>query len=147
MKAISKRNAIVALLGLGASLALGGLSLASEAPKDETPTKPTIRLTEVPKIEPGPEKTGEITGKVSGLSSFKGYKVVIYSKGGTSWWVQPTAAKPLTDIGDDGEFTADVHGGTEYAALLVKDAYKANGQIESLPAKGGDVVAITKKKP
>jgi hypothetical protein len=81
------------------------------------------------------------------LKAFKGYKVVIYSKGGSSWWVQPTAASPLTDIGDDGEFSADIHGGTEYAALLVKESYSAKAQIESLPAKGGEVVDITKKKP
>lgn len=147
MKLLNKKNMFAASLALAVSLVLVRVGLAAESPKEGAAGKPTIKLTEVPKIEPGPDQTAEIKGKVSGLESFKGYRVVIYAKGGTSWWVQPTAASPLTEIGDDGEFTSDIHGGTEYAALLVKDGYKPKAQTDSLPAKGGDVLDITKKKP
>lgn len=147
MKAIRRRFMAPAFLAACASVLLCAPSMAGEAPKEGAAGKPTIKLLEVPNIPPGPDGTAEITGKVTGLPSFKAYRVAIYSKGGDTWWAQPTAANPLTEIGEDGEFSADIRGGTEYAALLVKETYKPKAQLERLPVTGGEVLAITRKKP
>ncbi|PWU19832.1 MAG: hypothetical protein C5B50_05230 [Verrucomicrobia bacterium] len=108
-------------------------------------SKPTIKLLTVPKIPPGPEKTAEIAGKVSGVSPLKDFRVVIYSKS-DHWYIQPAKDNPYTEIGDEGEFSTDIHGGTEYAALLVKPSFKPEAQIDHLPRVGGEVLALVRKE-
>ena len=73
--------------------------------------------------------------------------MVIYARGGDKWWVQPYAASPYTDIGKDGKWESETHGGTEFAALLVKSSYEPSATLGSLPAVGGDILDIAKKKP
>jgi hypothetical protein len=73
--------------------------------------------------------------------------VVIYARGGDKWWVQPYVASPYTDIGADGKWESETHGGTEFAALLVKSSYKPSATLGSLPAVGDDILDIAKKKP
>jgi hypothetical protein len=111
--------------------------------------KPTIKFDVVPAIEPGPAETAPLKGRVVGLASkdFKDHKIVLYSKGGDTYYVQPREDDMLTDIEKDGTFSADVHGGTEYVAFLVKKSYKPKKQIYKLPEEGEDILAIEKRKP
>ena len=119
---------------------------ARERPAEKKSEKATITLLEVPNITPGPDDTGPIKGKVSGVA-LEDYKIVIYSKGGDSYYVQPRADAPFTDIDKDGKFSEDVHGGTEYVALLVKKSFEPKPRISKLPDIGDEVVAMDRKKP
>lgn len=107
---------------------------------------PSVVLSKVPSLSCGPGGTGELKGKASGLPSSKDYRIVIYSKCEGVYYVQPTAVSYLTDIDDDGSFAADVHGAQEYVALLVKDGYKSEAQLDQLPKPGGKVIARSKAK-
>jgi hypothetical protein len=109
-------------------------------------TTPSIEITKVPPISAAgdADTTNPIAGKVS-VPAAACYKKVIYAHAGGTWWVQPLADSPLTDISVDGSWQTDSHPGTEYAALLVKKVYKPQAKISSLPQLGGDVVALDKK--
>lgn len=115
--------------------------------QDANETKPTITITSVPTDPPGEQMASEpITGTVSGVDPNE-HKVVIYARGGDRWWVQPYAASPYTDIGKDSKWESETHGGTEFAALLVKPSYQPSATLGSPPAVGGDILAIARKKP
>jgi hypothetical protein len=62
------------------------------------------------------------------------------------WWVQPLAAKPFTDIAPDSTWKSTTHLGTEYAALLVDQGYHPPATVESLPSRGGPIVAVVTAK-
>ena len=128
---------------------LAGSGFSADAPKDSSSTKPKIEILKVPaaSVKPGTDDTGEISGQVSGLASFKGYQVVVYSKGGQTWYVQPNTSKAVLKIDDNGEFSADIYGGTEYAAFLVKDSYQPKATLSQLPVVGDGVLARDRKKP
>lgn len=101
-----------------------------------------IRITVIPHAGGGgPEKTETISGTAAGVD-FRRHQVVVYAFAGGNWWVQPTSDSPLTDISENGRWTADTHLGTRYAALLVKPAYKPSAVITKLPEVGGDVLAV-----
>jgi len=109
--------------------------------------KPTITITSVPTDPPGESMASDpIKGTVSGGNP-KEQKVVIYALGGDRWWVQPTAASPLTDIEEDGKWESATHGGTTFAVLLVKSSYEAKATLDTIPAVGGDILAKATKKP
>jgi hypothetical protein len=74
-----------------------------------------------------------------------GQRIVIYSLSGT-WWVQPFAASPFTEIRSNSAWQASIHSGTEYAALLVEPGYAPPPNIAQLPAKGGPIRALSKTK-
>jgi hypothetical protein len=42
---------------------------------------------------------------------------------------------------------SETHGGTEFAALLVKTSYKPEATCGTIPGVGGDVIAVAKNKP
>lgn len=108
--------------------------------------KPTITIKSVPSDPPGEQMASEhIKGTVSNVSP-KDYKVVIYAYG-DKWYIQPTMASPFTDIEDDKTWENETHGGWQFAALLVKPSFNPAATLGSLPAVGGEVVAIAKKKP
>ena len=122
---------------------------ASGQVKDEKTPSTTITntITSVPTDAPGENTASEpIKGIVVGANP-KEHKVVIYARGGNTWYVQPTAASPLTDIGDDGKWESETHGGTDFAALVVKSSFKAKATLGKIPVVGGDVLAVAKKKP
>ena len=119
--------------------------LAFGQAKDDA--KPSITISSVPTDPPGESMASDpIKGAASGVDP-KELKVVIYARGGDKWWVQPTAASPLTDIGDDGQWESETHGGTEFAALLVKSSYKPEATLGLIPKVGGDILDVAKKKP
>jgi hypothetical protein len=87
-----------------------------------------------------------IKGIVGGVNP-QDCQVVIYARNGDKWMAQPTAASPQTHIGNGGKWESEAHGGTEFAALLVKASYQPEATLETIPAIGGDVIAVAKKKP
>jgi tetratricopeptide (TPR) repeat protein len=106
-----------------------------------------IAITSVPTDPPGESLASEpIKGTVSGVNP-QDYKVVIYARSGDKWWAQPAAASPQTHIGNDGKWESETHGGTEFAALLVKASFKPEATRGTIPGVGGDVIAVAKKEP
>jgi hypothetical protein len=104
---------------------------------------PSIQITLIPpSTKGGPDATYSIAGVVKGVD-FAAYKVVVYAHAGDTWWVQPFADAPLTDIGKDGKWQTDTHGGSQYAALLVKKDYHPEATVRTLPTDG--VVAVDKE--
>jgi hypothetical protein len=114
----------------------------SPPPIPPTDTKPTIQITQVPPHSlGGPEGLYEIVGKVSGASASQ-YRVVLYAQT-DYWYIQPFNVGELrfTEIEGDGSFSNKTHGGTRYAALLVRNSFTAPPiKTDELPA-GKDVVA------
>ena len=112
-----------------------GTSLSAQA-------APGVKITEVPRSSPGgPDEMFPISGEVSGVTQAKDFRVVIYVYAGGTWFVQPFDYSPKTEIRKDGKFETETHGGTIYAALLVKAGYTTKAQLKALPEVGGDVLA------
>jgi hypothetical protein len=107
---------------------------------------PAITITNAPNIPPGPTGMGPIDGKVRGVNT-EACQVVIFAFG-DMWYVQPFANAPYTDINEDGTWDTHTHGGFQYAALLVTEAYKPPNTTSLLPkVDGKKVLAMTKVKP
>jgi len=107
--------------------------------------KPTIHITQVPPYDPigGPNSSAVISGEASGVAP-KGFRVVLYSLTTIlredTWYVQPYTEAPFTEIGQDGKWSAEIHGGKRYAALLVRPTFVPRSKTSRLPDIGGDVV-------
>jgi hypothetical protein len=103
---------------------------------------PKIEITLAPpSSEGGSKNMNLIQGVVSGPTP-SGSRVVIYSFAGSIWWVQPTADEPYTQVGKTGNWSAVIHLGQVYSALLVTGQYKAQAKLASLPLEGGEVLAV-----
>jgi hypothetical protein len=101
----------------------------------------SIIISAVPPTGSGsPTVTHPIAGKAR-AANISSCHVVIFAHSDT-WYVQPTADRPLTDIGDDGTWNTSTHPGDHYAALLVCGAYSPPASTDSLPSKDKTVVAI-----
>lgn len=106
--------------------------------------EPSIELTKVPPAnEGGPDTAGTIEGRVIGARS--GQQIVLFARSG-QWWVQPVANQPFTKIQADSKWSNSTHLGTEYAALLVEPGYRPPATVDSLPTKGGMVIAVANVK-
>ena len=81
-----------------------------------------------------------IEGRVTGASA--GQKIVLYAKMG-KWWVQPIVDQPLTALRPNFQWTNATHLGSDYAALLVREGYKPQASLDSLPQPNADVLAVT----
>ena len=101
---------------------------------------PSIEFTRVPQADPaGSGRNDIIEGRVTGGAP--GEKIVLYAKTG-KWWVQPLIDQPLTDLRPNFKWTNATHLGTHYAALLVKDGYRPQRVLDSLPQTDGNVLAV-----
>jgi hypothetical protein len=80
-----------------------------------------------------------IAGRVIGARPE--HRVVLYAKAGV-WWVQPLTAEPFTNVQKDSTWENSIHLGTEYAALLVDGDFRPPATTESLPRRGGPVLAV-----
>lgn len=101
---------------------------------------PSISFTRIPQADPAGSASNDIIeGLVSGASP--GQKIVLYAKRG-QWWVQPLVDYPLTDVGPNLKWTNATHLGTHYAVLLVKDGYKPQSVLDSLPQSNADILAV-----
>jgi hypothetical protein len=106
--------------------------------------EPTIEFTNVPAAhEGGSDTAGTIEGRVVGARP--GQQIVLFARSG-QWWVQPFADQPLTNIQPDSKWSNSTHLGTEYAALLVEPGYRPAATLDSLPMKGGAVIAVASVK-
>jgi hypothetical protein len=109
-----------------------------------TPAEPSIEFVTVPEAAAGgSDRMAPISGRVTGARS--GQRIVLFAKSGI-WWVQPLTVQPFTDIEPDSTWKNTIHLGTEYAALLVAPEYRPPDTIESLPPRGGGVIAIATVK-
>jgi hypothetical protein len=118
-------------------LAYGLISCHQAAKKS---ADPKIVFTQVPERDPGNQtKQDVMEGTISGATP--GQRLVLYSKTGGRWWVQPLLSSPLTPIGSDGVWRNETHLGTDYAVLLVDPGYRPAAVLDELPATGRGVAA------
>jgi len=103
-------------------------------------TKVDIQITKVPPKGAGPDRVERIAGTVSGVN-IKECKVVVFAHTDT-WYVQPYFERYDTEIQHSNTWHTDTHLGSEYAALLVKNSYKAPTTTGRLPEVGGEILAI-----
>ena len=101
---------------------------------------PAIEFTRIPQADPAGSSSNDIIeGRVTGASAAD--KIVLYAKTG-KWWVQPLVDQPITNLRPNFKWTNATHLGTHYAALLVKDGYRPQRVLDSLPKPGGDILAL-----
>jgi hypothetical protein len=105
---------------------------------------PVIEFTVVPPADNGgPEKVAPVAGRVRGGGANQ--RIVLFARSG-GWWVQPYRSQPFTAIQSDSTWKNTIHLGTEYAALLVGPDYRPPATAESLPARGGEILAVATVK-
>lgn len=107
----------------------------------ETKPDPSIEILRIPPADAGgPDKLDIIEGKVNGVQPEQ--RIVLYAKNRT-WWVQPLLAEPFTRVRANATWTNSTHLGTEYAALLVGPGFHPPARLDELPARGGEVAAVS----
>src|SRR5271170_1763410 len=106
--------------------------------------KPSIEFVKIPPAaQGGREKVDTIAGRVVGARP--GQRIVVYARSGP-WWVQPWPDQPFIPIKDDSTWSTSTHLGFEYLALLVEPSYKPAATMDTPPAEGNSVVAVTRVK-
>jgi hypothetical protein len=101
----------------------------------------SITFLEVPAASYGGiDRGGVIRGRV--LGKHRGQHILLYAFSDSRWWVQPLASAAHTEIADDGFWTARIHLGTKYAALLTEDNSSPSPFLEALPTVGKKIQAI-----
>lgn len=102
---------------------------------------PKISFTQVPVSNPGDHDQQDVTeGTVRG--AMPGQRIVLYSKAGALWWLQPLLTAPFTAISSSQSWGNETHLGTEYAALLVDPSYHPAAALAKMPEPGGPVSAV-----
>jgi hypothetical protein len=129
-------RSVFALLLITASFSLAGCHrVASED------AKPKILFTQVPERNLGNQNKQDVMeGTVSGAK--QGQRLVIYSKSGGLWWLQPLLTSPFTPLLPDGVWRNETHLGTDYAVLLVDPGYRPAAVLDQLPESRKGVVAV-----
>jgi signal transduction histidine kinase len=122
---------------------------------DKQITGPAIIFTSVPSIDRrdvlgNPGKKSTIKGRVIGARP--GQQIVLYAhaldeSGQMTWYVQPLALEPFTEIRTNSTWRNSTHPGVEYAALLVNPEFKPPLRALSLPTEGVVAVATTQGWP
>ena len=106
-----------------------------------TSVQADIAFMQVPLRDSGDQNQADvIEGTVTGAHT--GQQMVLYSKTGGLWWLQPRLDSPLTAILPDGVWRNEVHLGTDYAALLVESTYHPIAVLAELPPPGHGVQAV-----
>ena len=132
-----------ARLRSGAILRVAGLLLALTAcHKTAQPSlEATISFTQVPQRDLGDlNQEDVIEGTVSGARP--GQNMVVYSKTGGLWWLQPRLNSPFTPILPGGVWRNEVHLATDYAALLVDSTYHPAPVLAELPKVGRGIETV-----
>lgn len=100
-----------------------------------------IAFTQIPQWDVGDQNQLDvIEGTVSGAR--QGQHMVLYSKTGNLWWLQPRLSSPFTPILPDGVWRNEVHLATDYAALLVDSTYRPIAVLAELPKPGRGIDAV-----
>lgn len=130
----------------GRRLVLRGPGGAFETRLDRP--EPRIQITDTPPAGAGSHTWGDIEGVVSGVDPSR-YAVVLYAKGGGTWYVQPWANDHRTAIADDRTFHSGTHLGSRYAALLVRRSAETSlpATCAALPTRAAGVVAYHIAEP
>ena len=132
----AKQRHSVAFLLLTLILALAGCH-----PTTKRDVAAKISFTQVPQWSPGDENEKDVfEGKVSGAR--QGQRIVVYSKTGGLWWLQPLLTSPFTPVLPDGVWRNEAHLGTDYAAILVDSSYRPAAVLDELPKREGGVQAV-----
>lgn len=127
-----KAACVLLLAGLGGAGAGCGISKAG--------VEPSIEFVHVPPAGDGsPDKLEQIQGRVTGARP--GQRIVLFALSGV-WWVQPITEHPFTPIRPDSTWKNTTHPGVAYAALLVDARYRPPLTVNTLPERGGPVVAV-----
>jgi hypothetical protein len=106
-----------------------------------------IRFITIPPFDSkgGPTTSADIEGEVDGLKETEQetgeFRIVLYAKTDSTWWVQPLAAAPYTLLDRHGRFFSWTHTGTNYAALLVRKGYVAPEAIDGELPEGPAILA------
>jgi hypothetical protein len=117
-------------------------ALIAAACLDGSGASPSVVITRIPPAAfGGPTELAPIAGRVEGGVGKQ--RVVLFARSGV-WYVQPLRSKPYTSIQPDSSWSTSTHLGSEYAALLVREGYRAPQKLETLPSVGGDVLAVTR---
>jgi hypothetical protein len=103
--------------------------------------EPKISFTQVPQWNPGDRNLQDVMeGTVSGEQPDQ--RIVIYSKAGELWWLQPLLTSPFTTILPDHVWRNEAHLATDYAALLVDPTYQPAPVMDQLPKRGPGIAAV-----
>jgi hypothetical protein len=82
---------------------------------------------------------GTITGTASGIDPAS-TSVVVYAETDLLY-VQPYEEARI-EIGPSGTWRTPTHGGSRYVALLVRSTYRPEATCNTVPAVGGDILAV-----
>ncbi|MGH9632467.1 MAG: glycoside hydrolase family 16 protein [Bryobacteraceae bacterium] len=108
--------------------------------REHSSNAPSISFTRIPQADPAGSASNDIIeGRVTGGSP--GQKIVLYARTG-KWWVQPLVDQPMTDLRPNFKWTNATHLGTHYGALLVKDGYRPQRVLDSLPGTDDNILAV-----
>ncbi len=122
------------------ALSIGPAVLCQACRREHSSNAPMIAFTRIPQADPAGSASNDIIeGRVTGGSP--GQKIVLYAKTG-KWWVQPLVDQPITDLRPNFKWTNATHLGTHYAALLVKDGYRPQRVLDSLPQTDDNILAV-----
>jgi hypothetical protein len=117
------------------------LTLASCSRSAKQTVEPRISFTQVPQWNPGDRNLQDVMeGRVSGEQPDQ--RMVIYSKAGELWWLQPLLSSPFTTILPDHVWRNETHLGTDYAVLLVDPSYQPAAVLAQLPQRGAGIAAV-----
>jgi signal transduction histidine kinase len=137
----SARLGTLSLFAILLSILLGGCQHKDESIGRE---HPVIEFTSVPVAGAGDSgRVSTIRGRVYGAKP--GQRIVLYSYTDieTTWWVQPFAYQPFTEIRADSTWKSSAHPGNLYAALLVGPEFRPPPTAAALPIEGVLAEAIT----
>ena len=89
----------------------------------------------------GPTTSADIEGQVDGVSDPEQYRIILYARTDSTWWVQPLAAARYTQLDKNGRFYSWTHTGTRYAALMVRKGFAVPEAVDGELPSGPDIVA------
>lgn len=125
----------ILLLACTLSFALAGCEGARRNPEAK------ILFTQVPERNRGNQNKQDVMeGTVSGAR--QGQRLVIYSKSGGLWWLQPLLTSPFTPILPDGVWRNETHLGSDYAVLLVDPGYHPAAVLDRVPEPQKGIAAV-----
>jgi len=134
---------------VGASLAVALVAVTAGCSSPQA-SAPTVSFSKVPAayletsyktdMTERDYKTDALEGRVTGARP--GQRLVLYANTDGRWGLCRQGGQPFTNIGNDGRWTASVHLGIQYGALLVDPTYSPPEQTESLPVVGKGVATL-----
>lgn len=134
---------------VGASLAVALVAVTAGCSSPQA-SAPTVSFSKVPaayletsyktEMTERDYKTDALEGRVTGARP--GQRLVVYANTDGRWGLCRQGGQPFTNIGNDGRWTASVHLGIQYGALLVDPTYSPPEQTESLPVVGKGVATL-----